>query len=61
MTLKAARVKWFMSDYDHSYYPVVNDHSGTDVKFLLRCNISPTGMHQRRSESHQIQKLLHKW
>ena len=51
IALKAAWVKRFMSDDNHSYYPVINHYMKTDVKFLLQRNISPTDMNQCWSKS----------
>ena len=46
MALTAAWVKRIIADDNYSNFSVINHYMKTDVKLLLRCNISTTDMHQ---------------
>ena len=46
MELKAAWVKRIIADDYYFNSPVFNHYIKTDVKLLVRCNISTTDMHQ---------------
>ena len=46
MALEAAWVKRIIADDNYSNFPVINHYMKTDLKLLLRCNISATDMHQ---------------
>ena len=51
MALKAAWVKRIIADDNYSNFPAINHYMKTDVKLLLRCNISTIDMHQCLTKS----------